>query len=75
MREITRSTFIYRKEQGSFNFSVVNTIDITTPGSENGGIGLKNVKRRLELLYGDRYRLDIQKTSETFSVTLELPIV
>lgn len=63
------------KEHGTFNFSVVNTIDITTPDSENGGIGLKNVKRRLELLYGDRYRLDIQKTSETFLVTLELPIV
>jgi LytS/YehU family sensor histidine kinase len=63
------------KERNEFKFSVINTIDSTTPESENGGIGLKNVKRRLELLYGDRYRLDIQKSSETFSVSLEIPIV
>jgi two-component system, LytTR family, sensor kinase len=62
------------KEENEFKFSVINTIDATTPESENGGIGLKNVKRRLELLYGNRYRLDIQKSSETFSVILELPI-
>ncbi|MBL7873349.1 MAG: histidine kinase [Cyclobacteriaceae bacterium] len=62
------------KEDNMFNFSVVNTIDCTTPGSENEGIGLKNVKRRLALLYRDAYRLDIKKTSETFSVTLKLPI-
>lgn len=63
------------KERSEFKFSVVNTIDVTVPASESGGIGLKNVKRRLELLYGDVYSLNIQKTSETFSVTLELPIV
>lgn len=63
------------KEEDTFNFSVVNTIDPTARASENGGIGLKNVTRRLELLYGPRYTLDIQKIAETFSLTLELPIL
>jgi two-component system LytT family sensor kinase len=68
-------SILLSKEENEFKFSVVNTIDVTALGSENGGIGLKNVIRRLELLYGDIYRLDIMKSSETFSVTLELPII
>lgn len=39
-----------------------------------GGIGLKNVQRRLELLYPGQYQLDIQQTAETFSVKLELQL-
>lgn len=39
-----------------------------------GGIGLKNVQRRLELIYPDQYQLDIQQTAETFSVKLELQL-
>jgi len=41
------------------------------PGS---GIGLKNVKRRLELLYPNNHELTIQSLNGTFSVELELGI-
>jgi len=37
-----------------------------------GGIGLKNVKRRLELLYPGQYGLSIQKEGGAFGVKLEL---
>jgi two-component system LytT family sensor kinase len=57
-----------------FRFSVVNTKDNVLPKSENGGIGLKNVKRRLELLYKDRYLLDVIDTIDRFEVNLELKI-
>ncbi|GAB5398469.1 MAG: hypothetical protein Aureis2KO_00540 [Aureisphaera sp.] len=41
--------------------------------SENkGGIGLVNIKRRLELLYGEKHSLRINETSNTFRVRLEL---
>jgi LytS/YehU family sensor histidine kinase len=36
------------------------------------GIGLQNVKKRLELLYPDRYNLTIQEMDEVFIVNLEL---
>ncbi|OEK04716.1 sensor histidine kinase [Roseivirga misakiensis] len=36
------------------------------------GIGLKNVKRRLEILYGDDYQLDIHESEESFLVVLKL---
>ncbi|WP_345257189.1 sensor histidine kinase [Flaviaesturariibacter amylovorans] len=37
-----------------------------------GGIGLENVRRRLELLYPGRHRLDIDATDGHFRVTLHL---
>ncbi|HEY3430367.1 MAG TPA: histidine kinase, partial [Cyclobacteriaceae bacterium] len=57
-----------------FRLSVFNTKDNTHRASESGGIGLKNVKRRLELLYKDRYLLDVVNSEEMFEVTLELKI-
>jgi two-component system LytT family sensor kinase len=39
-----------------------------------GGIGLKNVQRRLDLIYPGRYLLDIQQNSESFHVKLELQL-
>ena len=37
-----------------------------------GGIGLENVKRRLSLLYPNHHELSITKSSDTFSVKLNL---
>ncbi len=39
-----------------------------------GGIGLKNVRRRLALLYNGRHRLDIHETQTTFEVDLQLQL-
>ena len=41
---------------------------------ENNGIGLKNVRRRLDLLYGDDYTLDILEKDGIFSVFLKMPL-
>lgn len=39
---------------------------------KTSGIGLANVKRRLELLYGNNHQLAIDKTADWFSVSLKL---
>lgn len=39
-----------------------------------GGIGLKNVKRRLELLYQDQYSLEIENKKSSFEVRLHLEL-
>jgi two-component system LytT family sensor kinase len=41
---------------------------------EKNGIGLRNVIRRLDLLYGARYHLDLSETDNRFHVTLKLPL-
>ena len=41
-------------------------------GQPTGGIGLTNVTRRLELLYKDRYTLNVQSEEDMYSVQLNL---
>lgn len=40
----------------------------------HGGVGLPNVKRRLELIYGNNYTLDIKDEADTYTVDLSLPL-
>ena len=61
-----------RNEGDTFYFKVFNTKDISRSTNKNNGIGLRNVKRRLELLYQDRHALNIAETEDTFTVMLEL---
>jgi hypothetical protein len=40
---------------------------------QHGGIGLENIKKRLDLLYGQRYNLEIGKKENEFRVRLIIP--
>jgi LytS/YehU family sensor histidine kinase len=40
----------------------------------HGGIGLKNVQRRLDLIYPGKHDLKIQHDSDQFRVTLQLQL-
>jgi len=56
---------------------LIATIENTTEKvlkHEVGGIGLKNVKRRLELLYPESHQLSIHEDDEKYSVNLSLRI-
>ncbi|ASU35442.1 sensor histidine kinase [Mucilaginibacter xinganensis] len=57
-------------------FSVINSTSeiLATDLINYGGIGLKNVKRRLDLIYPGKYQLDIEQTIESFGVKLELQL-
>jgi two-component system LytT family sensor kinase len=63
---------------GQFIFHVYNTIEhkqaasaLLSPG---GGIGLVNLKRRLELLYPGRYELDFNQADCHYEATLKLEL-
>lgn len=56
----------------AFIFKVSNTADNFSGKNKIGGIGLRNVKRRLELLYPQKHELNIYKENGTFDVTLKL---
>lgn len=57
-------------------FEVKNKITPEKPEArdQQSGIGLKNVKRRLELLYPNLHRLEIDHESTTFTVRLTLTL-
>ena len=44
------------------------------PNEEKGGVGLANVRKRLDLIYGERYRLNIKDRSEAYHVELGIPL-
>ena len=62
------------KQENKFRFSVFNTKENLSRNQDHTGIGLKNVKRRLELLYKDRHQLEINNGTDSFEVKLELQI-
>ncbi len=43
-----------------------------TRGIKQGGIGLKNIERRLELLYKDNYELEIENEEDYYNVKLKI---
>jgi LytS/YehU family sensor histidine kinase len=56
-------------------FSVSNKKSYTNGTDlEHSGIGLKNIRRRLDLVYPDSHELKILDNEDTFSVLLELPL-
>jgi two-component system, LytTR family, sensor kinase len=64
---------LYR-QNGSFTFSVLNSTEPVNERNSAHGIGLKNVQRRLDLLYADRYKLNIDRQESMYFVELELKI-
>ncbi|SHK45867.1 GHKL domain-containing protein [Epilithonimonas mollis] len=66
--------FITEKE---ISFSCINSVPLEKEEIQNlyGGLGLKNITRRLQLLYNeDEYKLDTSTTAKWYSVSLKIPI-
>jgi sensor histidine kinase YesM len=58
------------------HFFCTNSKDpLFTPNDQkNSGLGLVNIKRRLELLYQQNYTLTVDSTENQFSILLKLPL-
>lgn len=41
---------------------------------KQGGVGLTNIKKRLNLIYADNYTLDINNATDCYEVKLDLPM-
>ena len=57
----------------SLVFTCVNS-RIPQEEDKHGGVGLANVRQRLDLIYGNSYQLDIQDEPQTYTVNLTLPL-
>lgn len=56
------------------HFSLTNGKPAGQPENPNRGIGLFNVKKRLQLLYPDAHLLLIDSTTHTFTVNMQIPV-
>jgi two-component system LytT family sensor kinase len=61
------------RNNGSFEFYLENSVE-QEPKITTGGIGLANVKRRLELLYPEKHSLEIHKQDGVYKVKLLLKV-
>ena len=71
-------TYIYMKceeKEGLLLFSVRNSVPLEpNPRHKCSGIGLPNLSRRLELLYGECFSLSQERLPQEYIVTLALPL-
>lgn len=57
-----------------FYFEIINSYEEPTSSSETSGIGLNNLRRRLELIYKNEYTLELSKENSNFKALLGIPI-
>jgi len=62
-----KDSLVFVSENSISSFRRTNTV------LQNGGIGLENIKKRLNLLYGGKHQLLINRTDCNFKVTLTIP--
>jgi len=62
------------RQNGSMMFSVYNTTEQKKETGRNGGIGMANVKKRLELLYPGKHTLEVKEKEGWFGVELNLSL-
>lgn len=65
-------------QKDKVDVTIENSKHAVMPGvhtKKSGGIGLVNVKRRLDLLYTDNYSLDVSDSPTTYKVELKLNLL
>lgn len=74
VENLRENAFVHVKlvaNENDINFTVTNNFD-TTNISEESGIGLKNLKRRLELAYSDKHSLILTQEGGIYKAHLSL---
>jgi LytS/YehU family sensor histidine kinase len=62
-------------DENNLEFYCSNTLDqAALQHAKVGGLGLKNVKDRLNLIYGNQYFLEINEQSNEYQIYLRLPL-
>ncbi|QJW92279.1 histidine kinase [Spirosoma taeanense] len=61
-------------DHSALSMTVENTKPATIPNRKNGGIGLVNLRKRLELLYPGRYSLQIEEKPQTYRASLYISL-
>lgn len=60
--------------ESSLDFNISNSISENKNEEESSGIGIENSKKRLDILYGNKYSLDIEERKNEYHLHLNIPI-
>ena len=64
----------FNVDDNNFYFEVENRVPEEIKRNKNFGIGIENTRKRLELLFGKNYQLDINNENNNFKVNLSIPL-
>ncbi|MFZ4261510.1 sensor histidine kinase [Sphingobacterium sp. HJSM2_6] len=59
-------------DDGILMFRIANSLNQHAEKHKHGGLGLQNVKRRLEIYYPEKHTFDISETTDSYTVFLKL---
>jgi LytS/YehU family sensor histidine kinase len=59
---------------GWLHVSVVNPVGSDPAPASGHGVGLKNIRERLAVLYGNRARIAWQRSQAQFAIEINLPV-
>ena len=65
-------SILLEESNGVIDFSIANNRSADGKVESNGGIGLKNLKERLLLIYPNRHTFTISETDSTFSIRMQI---
>ena len=58
----------------NLTFEIRNSIQEINKENSSSGIGLENSVKRLDILYGKNYKLDIKNLDKEYKLTLSIPV-
>jgi len=61
-------------DEGMLQFEISNGVNRDSTKAVSGGLGIQNVKRRLELWYHDKYTLDIAEGPSSYTIFLTIQL-
>jgi LytS/YehU family sensor histidine kinase len=64
----------FNVKEGCLSFVCKNSKPANPIRKADGGLGLKNIRRRLDLLFGDDYSLELQDVETSYTVNLQFKI-
>ena len=70
-------TIKFEQKENRIDFQIDNslfTVNKKKKEEDEGGLGLKNIKQRLDILYFNNYKLSISETEEMYQVKLHINI-
>ena len=73
-RENSFISILLKTENNKVVFECKNSVPISSEHNESkGGVGIANIQKRLELIYGNSFKLDISNTNKEYNVLLTVP--